>query len=287
MSNLPTHRSPSVLKLNSWGNVRHTNISNNMARVWDVTLEDTCLFFKGLPPKIVDPFITGYTDEFNNIVPSSLQHFCLATIVSFDSDTLQTALALLPSRLSKQVENLLQSILERYVNHSRGCWVCYGKENEHCPVCDTCERYYDIQTKHKAKKMVSNGTKDVLPVSTSISSSNEDFYKLTIVGLDHMVGNKLVQKLLGDLLYGQFCHVTVHYVCVVVGDWERFRQKTTDRAFVVLKGLDSKKAANYLINLFKNPILKNITMVPTRNQELYPGEITGGFIYRNQKKQIK
>ena len=251
-----------------------------MARVWDVTLEDTCRFFKGLPPKNIDPFATSYTDKFNKVVPTSLQDICLATILLYDNNILQTSLALLPSRLSKQVDNLLKNVFRYYVNYSRGCWLCYGKEDKQCSVCDTCVKFRSIQIKHNSRKLSTNdiGTKTM--AQRSRSTPNIEYFKLTISGLDHMVGNKLIQKLLGDLLYSQFRNVYVHYICVIVGNWERYREKTTDRAFVVLRGHDSKAAGTYVIDLFKNPILKSITIVPSRNQQLSPIERAGGFLYR-------
>ena len=65
---------------------------------------------------------------------------------------------------------------------------------------------------------------------------------------------------------------------MINGNWKRYRKKTRDKAFVVLKGHDSKAAGTYVINLFKNLILKSITMLPTKNQQLYSNERLGACV---------
>ena len=265
----------------------------------DLTLEDIAEYFKGLPLEYGDQLARSYINEINQRVPNTLQNFCLASILMLDNDRFQLTLSVLPFGYSEKVTQLLENICRRCVAHAEGCWACFGQKSENCEVCDRTQNVCVIQSKQQKKTRRSlvrsqqtlSGNDSVYssfqPYSNETSAfpsvSTENYFKLIMTNLVHLVENKSVQKLLGDLIYGRFNHVSVHYVCVQVGDWRRFREKTVDKAFIVLYGPDSKQAGTYLINLFKNPILGDIHVLPARNQRLYPEEKTGGFVYRDAK----
>lgn len=263
-----------------------------MSFVRDLTLEDIAGFLKGLPLEYGDPLTRSYLDEFNQNVPNTLQNFCLATVLQFDNNIYQAALRSLPLGFSEQVRHLLQKVCNLCVDSTKGCWACFENNGQSCGVCDRTNKVRNIQMKHqkeiKPKVTVErrkSGNETVYFSSSNEidfpSVSTENHFKLIMTNLEHPAENKDVQRLLGDILYGNFRRVSVHYVCVHIGNWERFREKTFDKAYVVLYGLDSKEAGTFLIRLFKNPILKSILVVPAKNQKLYPEEKTGGFCYCN------
>lgn len=197
----------------------------------------------------------------------------------------ENALDSLPFRLSQLAKNLLQKICLTLVNQTDGCLACRSGEGKKCLICDRTDKFIKIQIKHQLhlvqkKEATKTETYNDCSISTRVrdrETSNINHFKLIITGLDHLVENKSIQKLLRDLLFARFLQVKVHYVCVDVGNWDRFREQTRDRAYVVLVGSDSKEAGEYIISLFKNPVLKNIKVLSAKNQRLYPDERIGGF----------
>jgi len=260
----------------------------------DENQEHVFAYLKGLPPNNTDPVSRYYTDEFKNIFPATLQNLCLTKILFFENEILEIALTCLPLKLSEEVKALLQKICCSLIYQTKGCWSCSGKKE--CLICDRAEKYLRIQRKHKAhvfkerknelsKSEVNKERKNELSISTAANQtlfeerivSNRNYIKLIFLGLEHQTEHKWIQKLLRDLLYDRFFQVSIHYICIIHGDWDRFRERTKDKAVVVLTGSDYQKAGTYLIHLFKNPIFKDIRLVPAKHQRLYPNETEGGF----------
>lgn len=267
----------------------------------DLTLEDLAAILKGLPLEYGDPLAVSYSDELNQKVPNTLQNFCLSKVLQLDNNMYQLALRALPFGFSEQLRGLMQKICGSFVPDTKRCWACIQNNGQRCAVCERTQKVLSIQRKHHKNIAHENKTESRKSGNeierrksaneTDYSStakhsdlpamSTENHFKLVMSGLEHPVENKHVQKLLSDILYGQFRNVSVHYVCIHPGNWERFREETFDKAYIVLRGPDSKVAGSHLIRVFKNPILKNIQIVAAKNQRLYHEEKTGGFCYRN------